>query len=400
LSILRNQQQIFLRLWRSLQPHVATDRNLPTRLQELLRHRSFGSRDRRLYRELLYTALRHRPWIAEIARRSEEDGVRATAWLAAESPATRDFRAALTTGWPPLPPTIAERARHLRVRSALLPGWFRSHCPAAFVPPNLEVLHTRAPLWIRLQTDTPDAVLAEFSARGWAWRRSEMCTAAVEILDDVDLTATTVYREGRFEIQDLGSQLILASADIASGTCWLDACAGAGGKTLQLAGMVGPDGRVDAYDIRAKALEELRRRARRGGFANIRAISRLPAEAAYDGVLVDAPCSGSGTWRRAPHLKWCTTEADIATHATRQQELLARFGRLVRPSGLLIYATCSLSRRENQDVITAFLATHAEFALLAPLRSSGSAIGGPGFTILPACHDTDGFFVAVMRRVR
>jgi 16S rRNA (cytosine967-C5)-methyltransferase len=280
----------------------------------------------------------------------------------------------------------------------LLPGWFQTHCPAAFVSPNLEALQARAPLWIRLQTDAPDPVWAEFAGRNWRWRRSAVWPEACEVLDEADLTATAAYQGGQFEVQDLGSQLVLASVDVSRGGRWLDACAGAGGKTLQLARILGPAGRVDACDVRVRALAELRRRARRGGFANVRITGQAPAEAAYDGVLVDAPCSGSGTWRRAPHLKWSTTPAEVAAQAVRQRELLARFARFVRPGGLLVYATCSLSRQENQDAVSAFLAGRRDFFPVPPARPFGAAADATGLTLLPALHDTDGFYVAALRR--
>ena len=397
-SIVRNQQQTFQRLWQSVLPHVRTDRDLPTRLQGVLRRREFGSRDRRLYRELLYTAVRHLPWLEEIATRAEPDMVRALAWLAADTPATHGFRAALLAGWPDCPATVAERAQFLGVSRELLPEWFRPHCPEIFLPPDLEALATRPPLWIRLQTTDADAICAEFAGRGWPMRPAAAWPTAVEILAEADLASTQAYQEGRFEIQDLGSQFILASAPVEPDGCWLDACAGAGGETLQLATMVGPAGRVDAYDVRSEALTELRERARRGGFKNIRVLQRIPDEAAYDGVLVDAPCSGSGTWRRAPHLKWCTTPADIAAQAVRQQQLLAKFSRQVRPGGLLIYATCSLSRVENQAVTCAFLAGHPEFATSPAARAFGCPWDGAGLTVLPARHNTDGYFVGHMIR--
>ncbi|HTT57342.1 MAG TPA: RsmB/NOP family class I SAM-dependent RNA methyltransferase [Opitutaceae bacterium] len=397
-GIIANQQRTFARLWRALAPHVRTDRRLPARIEAALRRHEFGSRDRRLYRELLYTALRHLPWVDELAARTDAEVIRAVAWLAAETPATRAFRLALVGDWPPLPPTIAARARHLGVERDLLPAWFRPHCPAAFVSPNLEVLHTRAPLWIRVQADSPETVLAELAARGFAARPAAALPGAWEITGDADLTATAAWRAGRFEVQDLGSQLILAAAaDIRPGGIWLDACAGAGGKTLQLAALVGPAGRIDAHDIRGAALAELARRADRAGFANIHPALRLPDDLAYDGVLVDAPCSGSGTWRRAPHLKWCTTAADIAAHAARQRRLLDRFAARVRPGGLLVYATCSLSREENEAAVAAFLAAAPGFAAVPPTRTVGLA-AGPGRAILPAEHDTDGFFVATLRR--
>src|SRR5690606_30520565 len=137
---------------------------------------------------------------------------------------------------------------------------------------------------------------------------------ALEVLAEADLTQTDAYARGLIEIQDLGSQLILAHLPVPPVGRWLDACARAGGNTLQLARLLGDAGRVDAHDIRAAALDELGARAARARIANIRILSAPPSEH-YDGVLVDAPCSGSGTWRRAPHLKWCTTPQTITDAA-------------------------------------------------------------------------------------
>ncbi|HZL44609.1 MAG TPA: RsmB/NOP family class I SAM-dependent RNA methyltransferase [Opitutaceae bacterium] len=399
-SIVRNQQQTFGRLWQSVHPYVRADRDLPARLQAVLRRREFGARDRRLYRELLYTAVRHLPWTEQLAARAETEMIRAVAWLAADTPATHEFRAALAGDWPDCPAAVAGRAQFLGVDGGLLPEWFRRHCPEAFVPPNLEVLATRPPLWIRLQTADAGTIHREFAQRGWPVRPAAVLPTAAEIPAEADVTSTRTYQEGRFEVQDLGSQMILASAPIEPDGCWLDACAGAGGKTLQLATLAGPAGRVDAYDVRPDALTELRERARRGGFDNIRVLERIPAPANYDGVLVDAPCSGSGTWRRAPHLKWCTTPADIAAHAGQQRQLLAQLCAQVRPGGLLVYATCSLSRVENQEVVEAFLAGHPEFTAVPPARSFGCRPDGAGLTIFPAVHNTDGYFVSQLARRR
>lgn len=383
-----SQGRYFLALFAALRPHVATDRNLPSRLQQLLaREKRFGSRDRRLYRELLYTALRHLPWIDARLAASPDDAVRATAWLAADTPATRAFRAHWIADWPECPNTVAEKARHLGADpAALLPAWFTEHCPSACVSPALDSLHSRAPLWVRLQTDDPAPVLAEFATRGWPVRPSTILPSALEVLAEADLTGTDAYARGLIEIQDLGSQLLLAHLSPSPAGQWLDACAGAGGKTLQLARLIGTNGRVDAHDIRASALDELGTRAARTRIANIRILSGKPA-GTYDGVLIDAPCSGTGTWRRAPHLKWCTTPRTITDAAALQRELLHRYAPLVRPGGLLVYATCSLSHHENDDVVTAFLAANPEFTPVAPAR-----------TLLPSDHNTDGYFVVPLRR--
>ncbi|HTQ31017.1 MAG TPA: RsmB/NOP family class I SAM-dependent RNA methyltransferase, partial [Opitutaceae bacterium] len=322
----------------------------------------------------------------------------AIAWLAADTDVTREFRAAFADEMPPPPSTIAGRAELLRADTLPLPLWFRPHCPALFSSPQIEAVLSRAPLWLRLQTADPQPVFDEFSECGWTWRRTAVLPGAIELLTETDLTKTRSYHSGLIEIQDLGSQLILETIGIEPGGRWLDACSGAGGKTLQLAAMTGPRGRVDAHDIRAEALRELRARTERARLKNIHVLGGRPAHA-YDGVLVDAPCSGSGTWRRAPHLKWSTLPEHVEEAARLQLELLIQFAPLVRPGGRLVYATCSLSRRENEDVALAFLAAHRDFAPAPPARMFEARSDGPGLTFLPALHDTDGFFVASLRRI-
>jgi len=115
-------------------------------------------------------------------------------------------------------------------------------------------------------------------------------------------------------------------------------------------------------------------------------------------VLIDAPCSGTGTWRRFPQLKWSTTETDIITAAQRQREILARYASHVRPGGLLVYATCSLSHVENNDIVAEFLAAHSEYEPAPFAKTFGADASPTGLTILPSLHNTDGYFVAALRR--
>ncbi len=396
--IVENQAQIFLRLLAALRPHWRKDRALPLAIQRLLAGgRGFGARDRRLYRELMYTTLRYLPWIEPWLDREPARAVTIVAWLAAETRDTQTFRAEKCPGWP-APGSLAERAVFLEeAETGLLPAWFRDHCPALFESPELEAQLARSPLWLRLQTDAPDAVFAEFSSQGWSWATSGLLPDAIRLVGEADVTKTNAHRSGLVEVQDLGSQSVLAAAGVDAGGRWLDACAGAGGKTLQLARLVGPGGKVDAHDPRPAALAELKQRAHRAQLTNIAIVAR-PASEAYDHVLVDAPCSGSGTWRRAPHLKWSTSPTEIAAQAVRQLEILRHHARAVRPGGRLVYATCSLSRRENDDIAAHFLAAEPAF-LPEPLRNRfGFPGSGPTLTILPARHDTDGFFVAAFRR--
>ena len=418
MNVVGGQRLTFLRLLAQVRPHWRRDPNLPERIHTMLRrHRAIGARDRRLYRELLYTAVRHLPWIEG---RADEELVALVAALAADTPATRAFRAAFADA----------RLIEGLPREALLPVWFRDECPESFSPPQLDALLARAPLWLRLQTKEPARIFAEFADRGWACQQSELLPSAVKVLGEVDVTQTDSFAQGRFEVQDLGSQLLLESVGIELGGRWLDACAGAGGKTLQLARLLGPDGKIDAHDIRAAALTELNERANKAGIPvaavcdrrtndpgrhppspslggtsrpqlqlQTASIAIVPKPTGlYDGVLVDAPCSGSGTWRRAPHLKWVTTPETIARAAAVQQTLLAQFAAHVRPGGRLVYATCSLCRRENAQVLAGFLAVHPDFAPAPFARSFGFTPTAGGLTIWPAAHDTDGFFVASLRR--
>lgn len=390
MSLAGSQARTFLRLLEALRGRWRRDPALPRVIQGLLAgERSFGSRDRRLYRELIYATLRHLPWIEPWLDTDPAEAVRRVAWLAAETPATARFRSELATGQPPSGD-----------RRELLPTWFEAHQPRLFVDPELEFQLRRAPMWLRVQADPGqrDEVEAEFAGRGWTWRTSAMLPDTLELQGEVDVTQTDSWRAGLVEVQDLGSQLLLEAVGVEPGGRWLDLCAGAGGKSLQLARLLGPGGNVSAHDIRGEALEELQRRAERARLRNIRLLRAAPSGAGFDAVLVDAPCSGSGTWRRAPHLKWTTTPELVAARADLQRRLLVQAAALVRPGGRLIYATCSLSRVENEDVVAAFLAATPDFSAEPPRRDFGCPRAGDGLLILPSRHDTDGFFVAALRR--
>ncbi|HEX2860958.1 MAG TPA: RsmB/NOP family class I SAM-dependent RNA methyltransferase, partial [Lacunisphaera sp.] len=410
-SIAANQQRLFLGFVAALRPHVRSDSGLPRRIRELLaRQRAIGSRDRKLYRELIYTWLRFLPWVDPLLDHAPDLAARVTAWLAPELKPTSHYRAALCADWPASPDTVAEKAAALirltgplepaeisgsapcalleapRFKPAeLLPAWFADHCPEAFASPHLDALNSRAGVWVRLQCNDHALVLDEFRSKQWTWETVADFPDALCLPPNAEVATTDAYRRGFIEIQDLGSQLVLATAPITPGGRWLDACAGAGGKTLQLARLLGTGGQVDATDIRLDILDELRDRARRARLENIRITGQPGTE--YDGVLVDAPCSGSGTWRRQPHLKWYVKPATISSFARTQLEILTLNAPRVRSGGLLIYATCSLSHFENRDVVAAFLAQHPEFRPGPAADIHGGTFDGLGTTLLPGTRN-------------
>jgi len=219
-----------------------------------------------------------------------------------------------------------------------------------------------------------------------------------------NVQASQTFKNGWFELQDEGSQLISLIAHPEPGSVILDACAGAGGKSLHLADLLKGEGRIFAIDIERSRLDELDTRARRAGVANIRAVIAerlLPDMFSADLVLVDAPCTGVGTIRRNPGIKWRMTESLVTHYAARQRRLLDSSSRFVRQGGVLMYATCSLLRQENEEVVGSFLAEHAGFQVqpVEPQLCPPSMISAGGFaTILPYDADTDGFFAAKLVR--
>ncbi|HEY0092722.1 MAG TPA: RsmB/NOP family class I SAM-dependent RNA methyltransferase, partial [Archangium sp.] len=224
------------------------------------------------------------------------------------------------------------------------------------------------------------------------------------------------FRDGWMEVQDEGSQLLGMLVD-APPTKVVDACAGAGGKTLQLAVQMKNRGDLHALDIDERRIDELRKRARRDGVHNVRtqlippegpeaeeAIAPLKGKA--DRVLVDAPCSGTGTLRRKPDARYRLTPEMIDDHVARQKRLLARFAPLVKPGGRLIYGTCSVLREENEAVVEDFLAKHPDFSVrpvteeLGPELGAKVSQGGPFLRLAPHLHNTDGFFGAILVRAK
>ncbi|QRO00569.1 methyltransferase domain-containing protein [Archangium violaceum] len=223
------------------------------------------------------------------------------------------------------------------------------------------------------------------------------------------------FREGWFELQDEGSQLLGMLVD-APPTRVVDACAGAGGKTLQLAVQMKNRGDLHALDVDEGRIDELRKRARRAGVHNVRT-QVIPAEgpevdealAALKGkadrVLVDAPCSGTGTFRRKPDARYRLTPEMIQDHVARQKRLLERFSQLVKPGGRLIYGTCSVLREENEAVVEDFLARHPDYSVRPVAEELGPELGakvgpGPFLRLAPHLHGTDGFFGAILVRAK
>ncbi|HEY8207587.1 MAG TPA: methyltransferase domain-containing protein [Myxococcaceae bacterium] len=279
-------------------------------------------------------------------------------------------------------------------------------------------MNTRAPLCARTNTlkGTREALMQRLREEGVDCRPAPLSPLGIFLDTRLNAFSLKSFKEGFFELQDEGSQLLGQLVDPPP-TRVVDACAGAGGKSLQLSAEMKNRGELFALDVDGRRLEELKRRARRDGVHNVR-IREVPAEreaalaaledlrGKADRVLVDAPCSGTGTFRRKPDARYRLSPEELAMHLERQRALLEQFSTLVKPGGRLIYGTCSILRAENEDVVEGFLSRHPEFSLVPaetrlPAPGKGPPLTRGGYLRLYThLHGTDGFFGAILGRAK
>lgn len=294
-----------------------------------------------------------------------------------------------------------------------LPDWLYDALETQFGADEVDklahALNLPAPLDLRVNTvkTNREALLARLAADAVAAVPGPLSPLAVRLRDKPALAKHPLFIEGAFEVQDEGSQLLGYLLEPKRGEMVVDFCAGAGGKTLLLGALMKNTGRLYAFDVSDKRLANLKPRLARSGLSNVHParieherdtkIKRLAGK--VDRVLVDAPCSGLGTLRRNPDLKWRQSEDSVAELTTKQAAILDAAAKLVRPGGRVVYATCSLLTAENDAVVEGFLARHPEFTLTpasAVLAKQGIALDGDFLRLLPHRHNTDGFFAAIL----
>jgi 16S rRNA (cytosine967-C5)-methyltransferase len=284
-----------------------------------------------------------------------------------------------------------------------VPGWLASEME--LTPAFLRSIQGEPPVWIRAKVGRAEEVALELGHAEPAVLPASLLAppglSALRYNGDDDLHRAHAFRAGAFEIQDLASQLVGHCCEPGASGTWWDACAGEGGKALHLSDLMRNKGLVWATDRSARRLEALKGRAARAGMFNYRAAAwtgqgPAPFRTRCDGVLVDAPCSGVGTWRRNPHARWTTSLSDVRELAAVQARLLRFASASVRPGGRLVYSVCTLTRSETTSVADAFAAENASFEP-APIALAG---GASRVTLLPQDLDANGMFVAAWRRVR
>lgn len=384
-------------------------------------NRKLGSHDRHVVAETVFGILRHLPQIE---------------WLTGDLPSPRQILLAWYVGIErrnlrELPPLFNDDDRKyagelktkkladapLTVRAAL-PQWITDELLAAGMKEEDllalgRALLEPAPLDLRVNTlkaKNREEVIDRLAGAAVDAEPTPLSPWGLRIVGKPPINKTKVFEEGLVEVQDEGSQLLGLLAGPKRGQMVVDFCAGAGGKTLLLGAMMQSSGRLYAFDVSEKRLANLKPRLARSGLSNVQPqliasendqkIKRLAGK--MDVVLVDAPCSGLGTLRRNPDLKYRQKPDGVAELNVKQASILASASRLVKAGGRLVYATCSLLRAENEAIVEAFLIAHPEFSLCDARELLPEAIAGmldsPYLKLLPQRHNTDGFFAAALIR--
>jgi 16S rRNA (cytosine967-C5)-methyltransferase len=301
---------------------------------------------------------------------------------------------------PPAPPpaSLADRFS--------LPDWLEGEVLRAAggeAEALADALDRPGPVFLRanLLRTSREALAARLAAEGVATRPGALAAACLAVTSPrPNVYGLAAHREGLFEVQDEGSQLLGGALGARAGETVLDACAGAGGKTLLLAAAVGPGGRVHASDPDAGRLARLAERAARAGAAGLVTVhsAGAPEGLVVDRVLVDAPCSGLGALRRGPDLRWRLDPASFAALPRLQRAIVSAAVRHLRPGGTLVYATCTFRREEDEDVALAVEADHPSLERVAP-HAPAAALTADGFLrTWPHRHGTDAFFAAAWCR--
>lgn len=396
------------------------------------RHRFAGSGDRSAIGTLVYDALRTRASAAALMG-SDTPRALALGGLKAQGIGLSDI-AALCDGGPHAPALLSpeEVAALSREVPDGAPAWVRGNYPEwlhasltrAFgdrVVEETRAMARRAPIDVRVNTlkASREDVLKALAPFGAAPTHYSPVGVRVpppgHAARQPHLESEASHGRGWFEVQDEGSQIVALLSGAQPGMEVLDLCAGAGGKTLALAAQMKGEGRIVAYDADKKQLRPIFERLARSGATNVEVLDggddkALEAQGAtFDLVVVDAPCSGSGTWRRRPDAKWRLKPAHLSDRIGEQRAALKRASTLVKPGGRLAYITCSVLPEENGDEVDRFLDSHSGWSVIPTSRLWAATMGTPPppsadgssdhLLLTPADHGTDGFFIAVLARV-
>jgi len=381
-------------------------------------HPRLGGRERGAIAEGVYAVLRNRAFFTDQSEAGSGATMRRLTLLGLADAVGADSLGGVTPEeleWIERVMQIDRKLMHKSMRSNM-PKWLFEKLVAQFGEEEAlllaDALNTPAPLDLRVNTmkSGRDEVIAELAQAPIAADPTPYAPLGLRVHKKPQLQNLPLFKSGAIEVQDEGSQVLAQILGAKRGEMVVDFCAGAGGKTLALGALMRNTGRLYAFDVSEKRLAKLKPRLARSGLSNVHPvqiaherdakIKRLAGK--IDRVLVDAPCSGMGTLRRNPDVKWRQAESAIGEMHDKQIAILAGAARLVKGGGRLVYATCSFLNEENDDVAADFLANHPDFELVPMskvLAEQKIALEmGDYLKLLPHKHQTDGFFAAVFER--
>ena len=359
---------------------VPADRILHRHLRS---HRELGGRDRRFLSQAIFSYFRWFGWVVKRLQLPILDAALLSAALDADELSQSFLYLEKQCRLPQ--PIIPLGSRSLEEKTEILNSWFQKTLSSPLllsdlVPPDFQkmlssekigssIFHFqhRPPTWLRLRSPSKK-IEATLQSADVPFSVHPNLPTALSVLGGTGLTNLLAPFSARFVIQDLSSQCVALAANPQPGSDWWDVCAGAGGKSLHLADLMGEEAKLLSTDIRLPALKELKKRARKYGIRGIRtqphnAIHDEPFRKTFDGVLLDAPCSGWGTWARNPDARWRTSRREVIQSAQRQLKMLNNVVWCVKPGGVLVYAVCTFTRPETEEVVMKFLEQNPNFTL-------------------------------------
>ena len=381
-------------------------------------HPRLGSRERGVIAEAIYGLLRNKSVYTSFSESGTGSPMRRLTLLGLADAVGVDSLGGLTeeeTAW--LERVMQIDRTHLPVTmKANVPAWIWEKLNTRFGEEQALALtlalNTPAPLDLRVNAikGNREDVIASLAQAPILAEPTPYSTSGLRVIKKPSIQNLPLFKDGTIEVQDEGSQLLAQLVGARRGEMVADFCAGAGGKTLALGALMRNTGRLYAFDISEKRLAKLKPRLARSGLSNVHPVviahekdakvKRLAAK--LDRVLVDAPCSGLGTLRRNPDVKWRQTPEGVAELNVKQASILASASRMVKPGGRLVYATCSILDEENEDIVNAFLAEHADFTLVPASKvlaeQKVDLDMGDFLKLYPHLHQTDGFFAAILER--
>ena len=377
------------------------ERPLDLEVKKLFReHKSWGGKDRRFYSETIYSFFRWFGWLKPCeALDSDESWLKATE-LAFELSTTESCEEAEVIFKQHYP------TQEFQLES-LVPAGLKAEfngTDEAFIA-WIKQQQSRPPVWLRCrQKGSLGTIVNGLKEMGLEVEAHKTVTTAIKVVGRFNIQLLPSYKSGLVEVQDFASQCIGTVAEPKAEQKWLDACAGTGGKALQLCDIRRGQGATVAVDIRSRALEELTKRFRKAKIKQVKTkvhdLAKKPfGTEKFDGVLVDAPCSNSGTWRRNPALRWNFSLEKVAEVADLQLKILTSASASVKVGGVLVYSTCSVCKQENEGVIQAFLESNPEFEGVSIKHPITRAKQQTSMALPSTLANNDTMFVAKFKRV-